>query len=97
MPTSELVVRLTIPAILAVAVVGVFLALRWERRHPSSYPGSRRHAGDLNLAWWRSLSTASQAAHDAAAIEAVAAAEADAEDAARAAVERARVNALFHP
>ncbi|MFF4527045.1 hypothetical protein [Streptomyces bluensis] len=84
-------VRWVIPAILIVAVLGVAFQLWWERRHPSSYPGSREHAGDLGLAWWRSLSTERQAAVDRAAIE-------HAEESARLAVQRAvEINAAYHP
>ncbi|MER6092482.1 hypothetical protein [Streptomyces bluensis] len=89
-------VRWVIPAILIVAVLGVAFQLWWERRHPSSYPGSREHAGDLGLAWWRSLSTEQQAAIDRAAI--IAHAEESAQRAVQRTVERAaEINAAYHP
>lgn len=99
-------IRWLIPAILLIAVAGVAVALWWEGRHPSVYPGSAAHRAALesvedgtapNLAAWAQLSTEEQAAHDAAALEASAAAERAAEEAARLVVERARVNALYHP
>ncbi|WP_158719372.1 hypothetical protein [Streptomyces sp. NBRC 110035] len=57
-------------ALLVVSVLGTRLALRGERRRPSSY--SRRP--DV-LARWRAQSTEAQAAHDNAVLDAAEAAE----------------------
>jgi hypothetical protein len=82
-------VRWVIPAILIVAVLGVVIQLWWERRHPSSYPGSREQAGE-GLAC-ESMSTKDQAAADEAALQ-------HAEEAAQVAVDRAvQINAVYHP
>lgn len=90
MPDLADVQRWVIPAVLVLAVLGVPLAVWWEKRHPSSYPGSRQQAGDVNLAWWRGLSTREQAACDAAALD-------GAQHAAHLVAERARINALYRP
>ncbi|MER6249411.1 hypothetical protein [Streptomyces griseorubiginosus] len=82
-------------AVLVVAAVGGVWAVRLERRHPSSFT----RGGDL--AWWGLLPAEEQEAHDLAVLDLAEQAEldaqADAEEAAQLAVERARVNALFHP
>jgi hypothetical protein len=93
-------IRWIIPAILFVASAGALVLVWWERRHPSSYPGSAEHEAALesvrngaapNLTLWQSLSTEEQAAFDAEAI-------ARAEEAARLAIERASdTNSLFRP
>ncbi|MGV9278142.1 hypothetical protein [Streptomyces griseosporeus] len=97
--SAALLAGLSVPAVYLLAAGGVWLTLWWERRRPSSYTRSREYREAM--AEWRSLSTAEQAARDAAEIEAVVAveaAEADAQEAARLAVERAaEVNALFRP
>jgi hypothetical protein len=94
-------VRWVIPAVMVVAALGVFLQLWWERRRPSSYPGSVEHEAALasvedgtapNLSVWRGLSTDQQAAYDQAVLDAAEAA------AARLAVECAsKTNALYRP
>ncbi|MFB7738248.1 hypothetical protein ACFC08_28445 [Streptomyces sp. NPDC056112] len=87
--------------VLVLAVSAIGTSLLWSRGRarrraglpsPGSYPGSRQQAVDLNLSWWRNLPTGQQAA-----IDAVALAEAGAEDAARLTAERARINALYRP
>lgn len=75
-------------AVLVAAIVGGVLAVRKERRDPSSY--SRRV--DV-MAAWESMSSAAQAAHDNTVLEAAEAAEVVS---ARMA-EAAQRNALFHP
>ena len=101
MPVDELVVRLLPLAFLLLS--GVFCgvsALRARVRRgrgvpvPGVYPGSREQAGDQSLVWWRSLSTAEQAAYDAEVL-----ARADAEEAAGqlAAESAARTHSLFRP
>ena len=93
MPISELIVRALIPAVLLIALVGIPLMLWWECRRPSSFTRGAALRGPL--AAWRSLSTAEQAAQDAAAIEATAEAEAHAEEAGQVAVDRAvEINTL---
>lgn len=107
-PTAEPLRYVALAAIVlsALGCAVFFLAGRvrawWGRRNDGVYPGSSAHQAALksvedgtasNLAAWRSLSTAEQAASDEAAIEA----GAKAEKAARLEVERAKVNVLFHP
>lgn len=99
MPVDELVVRLLPLATLLLSLLfcGVS-ALRARARKgrgvpvPGVYPGSREQAADQSMAWWRSLSTTEQAAHDAEVL-----ARADAEEAAGlAAVEAAaRAHSLY--
>lgn len=95
MPAFSEVQRWVIPAILLLALVGVPVALWWERRRPS-VPDNV-----VELRAWRGLSTAEQAAVDAGAIEAAAGREAarrGAEESAQLAAARAaEVNALFRP
>jgi hypothetical protein len=99
MPTSELLTRLLIPAVLILAVIGLAIALWWEKRRPT-VPA---HVAEMRA--WRRLSTKEQAAVDAEAItirvtidQTNKEAAARAEEAVRLAVERAaRTNALFHP
>ena len=91
-------------ALILIAISGLYAAVsalrgRARRRDgrpvPGAYPGSREHTADLNLAWWRLLPTAVQARYDAEAIGPVEEAKANAEDAARVAVERAtQINTL---
>jgi len=52
----SVLVRWVIPAVLLVAVAGVFVQLWLERRRPSSY--TRSPGGDL--AWWGRLPTETQ-------------------------------------
>jgi hypothetical protein len=99
MPTSELIARVLIPAILILAVIGVPLAMWWEKHRPT-VPA---HVAEMRA--WRRLSTQEQAAVDAEAItirvcidQTNKEAAARAEEAVRLAVERAaRTNALFRP
>jgi hypothetical protein len=99
MSTSELLTRLLIPTILIIAVIGLAIALWWEKRRPT-VPA---HVAQMRA--WRRLSTKEQAAVDADAIATGAAidtankeAAARAEEAVHLALERAaRTNALFHP
>jgi hypothetical protein len=100
-------IRWLIPAILLIAVAGVVVALWWEGRHSSVYPGSAAHRAALesvedgtapNLAEWRRMPTYAQAYWDEQQLRRGAQADADAAArAARAAAERARVNVLFRP
>ena len=82
-------------AVLVAAAVGGVWAVRLERRRPSSFT----RGGDL--AWWGLLPAEEQEAADLAVLDLAEQAEldaqADAEEAAQLAVERARVNVLFHP
>jgi hypothetical protein len=98
MSTSELIARLLVPAIVVVAVLGVPLAMWWEKHRPSV------PAHVAEMAAWRRLSTQEQAAADAQAMKDAAFREHDAEvregaeQAARLAVERAaRTNVPYHP
>jgi predicted alpha/beta hydrolase len=95
MPTFTDPQRWLVPAVLLLSVVGIPLALWWERRHPSV------PAGVAEMRAWRRLSTAEQESVDTAALDlgeqAVLDVEADAGDAARDLVHRARVNALYRP
>lgn len=100
MPISELLLRLLIPAVLAVSVVYAGLsALRAQARKRAGRPA--RAAGVTSMAEWRRMSTVEQEAADTAALDLAEQADLDAEDdareAARAVVERSRVNSLFHP
>jgi hypothetical protein len=47
MPTSELIARVLIPAVLLIAVLGVPLALWWERHRPSSFTRRPRVMGGV--------------------------------------------------
>lgn len=91
---------LLLVALLVVAVVGGVLAVRQERRDPSSYE-LPVPSGDL--AWWALLPAEEQEAYDTAVLDLAEQAEldAEAEDNAREAAEflaqRAQANALFHP
>jgi hypothetical protein len=98
MPISEILVRLLIPAVLVVAVVGVPVAF-WREKRRSSVPA---HVAEMRA--WRALSTQEQAAADAQAMKVAAFREHDAEvragaeQAARLAVERAAaINVQYHP
>lgn len=109
MPVDELIVRSLPLAFLLLSGLfcGVSALLGRARRRrglsaPGVYPGSREQAGDLNLGWWRSLSAAEQEAAD----NAVLAANEDAGEAVRRAVDvqveaaiadAVKRNALFHP
>lgn len=108
MPVDELIVRSLPLAFLLLS--GLFCGVsalrgRVRRRRglsaPGVYPGSRDQAGDLNLGWWRSLSTVEQEAADTASLDRGQQAELDAKADAREAAEflahRAQANALFHP
>jgi hypothetical protein len=81
--------------VLVVAAVGGVWAVLLERRSPTSYT----RGGDL--AWWALLSAEEQEAVDIAALDADEQAEidaaADAQDAAEFLVQRAQINAQFHP
>ncbi|MFD9249542.1 hypothetical protein [Streptomyces bottropensis] len=98
MPISELIVRSLPLTILSVSALYVAVSglLGWRRRvrgvvAPGVYPGSRKEAGDMSLAWWRSLSTEQQAAADRAALE-------RAEESAQLAVALAtEINAAYRP
>ncbi|MCX4885958.1 hypothetical protein [Streptomyces sp. NBC_00847] len=109
---AENPVRWVVPAVLLLAVVGVPLALWWEKRHPSSYTHRVGHRGHDNAALdaaerreqgfvrsqaaWRRLGAEGEAFLDPAAQAGL-----DAEDAAREAAEhlaqRVQINALHHP
>ncbi|MFE9812376.1 hypothetical protein [Streptomyces sp. NPDC005548] len=91
-------------ALLVFALVGTAVSLWWERRHPSSYTEGREYRAGLwvpSLPQWRRMSTAEQAAYDAGVMDATA----DAQEAARVAVDAllerdvaaVKRNALFHP
>lgn len=94
-----------VPLVLLLAGACCWLALWWERRHPSSYtrsPAYRRRllAGPAEPSpeVWAGLSADRQEAYDTAVLDASEAAE----DAARRAAERAvegavRTNSLYHP
>ncbi|MFF7527272.1 hypothetical protein [Streptomyces pseudovenezuelae] len=92
-----LVSALILIAVLVVAAVGGVFQVWWERRFPTSY--TRFPGGDL--AWWGLLSADEQEAFDTAALDAGEQAEidaaADARDAAEFLVQRAQINAQFHP
>jgi len=98
MPTSELIVRslpLVIIGVSALYVAGEALAERRRKARgevaPGVYPGSREQAGDMSLAWWRSLTAEQQAAADEVALQ-------HAEESAQLAVDRAvQINAVYHP
>jgi hypothetical protein len=91
--------------LLLLAVIGIPVALWWERRHPTSYTGQEEAlgaAGVDSMAGWLALSAAEQEAVDTASLDRAEQAEldarADAREAAEAFVERAAViNALHHP
>jgi hypothetical protein len=103
--------RWAVPALLLVSAAGTPLVLWWERRRPSSYPGSAAHrealerAGVTSMDAWRRRSVEEQEAADSAALDRAEVAEVaaegavwEAERAAQAAVERAAaVNALYRP
>lgn len=102
--------RWAVPAVLLLSAVGTPLVLWWERRRPSSFPGSAAHraalaeAGVASLDEWRRLSAVEQEAADTASLDRGEQAVLDAEESERerkAAVEevvrRARVNSLFRP
>lgn len=112
MPTSELLTRGLIPAILIIAVIGVPLAMWWEKHRPSV----PEHVARMRA--WRSLSVREQHKHDDAALDVAEKAETgtvrspyerlrkcpdvlvDAEAARYTAsrmAEAAQRNALFHP
>jgi len=90
-------VRWVIPAILTTSVIGVVVALWWEKHRPTSYT----RGGDL--AWWGLLSAEEQEDVDTASLDMAEQAEMDARaDAAEAAGElavetAARINVLHHP
>jgi len=99
--------RWAVPAVLLVSAVGTPLVLWWERRRPSSYPGSAAHrealerAGVTSMAGWRARSVEEQEAADDAALDLAEQADLDAQADAREAAEflahHVRVNAEFHP
>jgi hypothetical protein len=113
MPTSELLVRLLIPTVLVVSVVGLRIAFGWEKRRPSV----PEHVARMRS--WRSLPRREQRKHDDAVLDAAERAETGtlrtprerlreypdvrigAEEAARCTASRmaeaAQRNALFHP
>ena len=79
MPSSLVDWFTSLAPVVVVAVSGVYAAgsallgrvrRRQGRPCPGAYPGSREQAGDWCLAWWRSLSTAQQAAYDQAVLDA---------------------------
>jgi hypothetical protein len=90
-------VRWVVPAVLLVSVLGVVLALCWERRRPSSF--TRRRTDDLP--WWGLLSAEEQEAVDTAVLGLAEEAELDARQNAAESAEflagLAQHNALFHP
>lgn len=116
---SDWVTSLAPAAVVVVSALyaaGAWLRGRARRRAgrpvPGVYPGSREHVGDLNLGWWRSLSTAEQRAEDEKAIRASASHDLEAaeerERAAQAALARrtaerlavtraGEINALYRP
>ena len=93
--TGSLLVWLLV-AMLAAGAVGGVLAVRKERKVPTSFT---RGAGDL--AWWGLLSAEEQEEADTAALDAGEQADSEARrDAAEAAeflASRAQFNALYHP
>jgi hypothetical protein len=95
MPTFTDPQRWLVPAVLLLSAAGIPLALWWERRRPSV----PKHVVRARAV--RGLSAAEQEAVDIAALDlgeqAVLDVEADAEDAARDLVHRARVNDLYRP
>lgn len=89
--------RWLIPAVLIVSAIGTVLRLWRERRRPTSYT---RQPGVL--AAWRGMTAAEQEAVDTASLDlaeqAELDAEADAQEAAQLAVDRAvQINSLTHP
>lgn len=67
---------LILPLIYLVAGVGVWWALRRERREPTSYTQTPMSSGGMpTLAEWRAMSTAEQEAYDNAVLDAAEAAE----------------------
>jgi hypothetical protein len=83
-------------AVLVAATVGGVLAVRKERKDPTSFT---RRTDDL--AWWGLLPAEEQEAYDTAALDLAEQAELDAVDGARESaaelVARAQINAQFHP
>ncbi|WP_055693437.1 hypothetical protein [Streptomyces prasinopilosus] len=61
-------VRWVIPALLVVSVLGVVLAVWWERRRPLAYTRSREYLARREE--WRSMPAVVQAAHDEAVLDA---------------------------
>jgi hypothetical protein len=82
-------------ALLVAAIVGGLLAVRQERRNPTSFT----RGGDL--AWWGLLPAEEQEAWDTAALDVAEQAELDARDDAREAAaflaRQVQVNAEYHP
>ena len=95
MPEIESIVVWLLVAVLVAGAVGGVLAVRKERKSPTSFT----RGGDL--AWWGLLPAEEQEAHDTAVLDKAEAdldARAAAEEAAQAAVERAAaVNVLYRP
>ena len=83
-------------AVLLAASVGGVLAVRKERKDPTSFT---RRTDDL--AWWGLLPAEEQEAYDTAVLDLAEQAEldaqADAQEAAEFLAQRAQANALFHP
>ena len=93
MSTSELIARAVIPAVLVLALIGVPIALWWEKRRPTV----PKHVAQMRA--WRAMSAAEQEAVDTASLDlaeqAALDAELDAQESAQLAVERAtEINTL---
>ena len=96
MPETESIVVWLLIAVLVAGAVGGVLAVRKERKSPTSFT----RGGDL--AWWGLLPAEEQEAYDTAVLDEAEQAEldaqADAEEAAQLAVLRAvDINTLTHP
>jgi hypothetical protein len=85
-------------AVLVAGVVGGLLAVRMERKYPTSFT---RRVPEGELAWWAQLPTETQEEMDAAALDlgeqADLDARADAAEAAEFLAHRVQTNTLFHP
>lgn len=92
MPETGSILAGLLVAVLGAAAVGGVLAVRKERKNPTSFT----RGGDL--AWWGLLSAEEQEAADNQALDEGERADAEArQDAAEFLASRAQFNALFHP